>query len=231
MSLVRKLIDCSSNILGKAKRHQRVKTSEDMELIRLNLGCGLAVIPNWINIDGSLNALLANMPSFFHRVIYRITGANRYYSKDEYCRLLGNHVFVHHDLSRSIPFNDGTVDCIYSAHFLEQLYRVDAQRILDESYRVLKPGGTTRIPDLEYAFKLYKSGQRHEMLADYFFVEDDGSYYARHKYMYGFTLLSEALFRAGFHNIRRCEYQQGVVPDVAMLDNRPDESLFVEATC
>ena len=68
------------------------------------------------------------------------------------------------------------------------------------------------------------------MLGNYFFVEDDDSHYARHKYMYDFALLSEALSSAGFHDIRRCGYRQGATPDLEALDNRPDESLFVEAT-
>ena len=232
MRLVRRLIDFSSRLLGAAKRRQRARIPEGMNSVRLNLGCGLAVVQGWINVDGSLNALIAGLPRRLHRLAYHMTGASRYYTKDEYCRLLGEHVFVHHDLAFGIPFDKSTVDFVYSSHFLEHLYRADAQRILHESFRVLKLGGTIRIsvPDLEYAVSLYHAGKRHEMLGNYFFVEDDDSHYARHKYMYDFALLSEALSSAGFRDIRRCEYQQGVTPDLEMLDNRPDESLFVEAT-
>ncbi len=232
MRLLRRLIDSSSRLLGAAKRHQRVKVPAGIDSVRLNLGCGLAVAQGWFNVDGSLNALIAGLPRPFHGIAYRMTGANRYYSKEEYCRLLGNHIFVHHDLAYGIPFHDETVDFVYSSHFLEHLYRADAQRILSESYRVLKPGGTIRVsvPDLEYAVSLYHSGKRHEMLGNYFFVEDDDSHYARHKYMYDFDLLSEALSSAGFTGIRRCEYQKGLTPDLEKLDNRPEESLFVEAT-
>ena len=68
------------------------------------------------------------------------------------------------------------------------------------------------------------------MLSDYFFVEDKESYYARHKYMYDFDLLSEMLQNAGFSNIVRRDYRQGATPDLAVLDNRPDETLYVEAS-
>jgi len=218
--------------LGAAKRRQRVRVPQGIDSVRLNLGCGLAVAPGWFNVDGSLNALIAGLPRHLHGLAYRLTGANRYYTRDEYCRLLGNHVFVHHDLAYGIPFADGTADFVYSSHFLEHLYRADAQRILQESFRVLKPGGTIRVsvPDLEYAISLYHAGKRREMLGNYFFVEDDDSHYARHKYMYDFALLSEALAEVGFRDIRRCGYRQGATPDLDMLDNRPDESLFVEAT-
>ena len=57
----------------------------------------------------------------------------------------------------------------------------------------------------------------------------EGSYLARHKYMYDFELIKEALEQAGFSNVTRCEYQQGKTPDVKVLDVYPEVSLFVEA--
>jgi predicted SAM-dependent methyltransferase len=229
MGMMRSLVDTFSQTLGKIKKNQR-KAYSDRAVIKINLGCGLAVAPGWVNIDGSLNSLVANLPAFFHKLAYRMTGANRYYSEQEYCRLLGHHTFVHHDLSYGIPFNDNAVDFVYSSHFLEHLFLRDAQALLKESLRVLKPGGVVRVsvPDLAYAVKIYNEGQKREMLENYFFVNDDDSYYARHKYMYDFSLLSEELQKAGFKNIKLCSYQQGATPDLQILDNRPDESLFVE---
>ena len=232
MRFARKLIDFSSTLLGSIKRNNKIILPTNLNLVSINLGCGLAVAKGWINVDGSLNALIAVLPKFLHQFAYRLTGANRYYSIDQYCHLLGDHHFVHHDLAYGIPFKDGVVDFIYSSHFLEHLFYKDAQHLLKESYRVLKAGGIIRIsvPDLEYAVDLYHSGKKHEMLGNYFFVEDDASNYARHKYMYDFDLLSESLSHAGFQNIRRCNYQEGLTPDLEKLDNRPEESLFVEAT-
>ena len=122
MRLARRLIDFSSRMLGAAKRRQRVRIPQGMRSVRLNLGCGLAVAPGWINVDGSLNALIAGLPQRFHGLAYRMTGASRYYTKDEYCRLLEQHIFVHHDLAHGIPFAGGTADFLYSSHFLEHLY-------------------------------------------------------------------------------------------------------------
>jgi SAM-dependent methyltransferase len=185
----------------------------------------------WVNIDGSLNALVASLPGFTHRLMYRLTGARQYYSESEYCRLLGEHVFIHHDLATGIPLRDGVADFIYSSHFFEHLYRKDAMNLLEECHRVLKPGGMLRLslPDLEYAISLYTAGRKDEMLQNYFFVEDADNHYSRHKYMYDNEMLSSLLAQAGFRDIARCSYREGQVPDSAVLDNRPDESLFVEA--
>jgi len=228
---MRRLVDGVTLLVGKINCRRRVALPADYSPVKVNLGCGLAVAPGWINIDGSLNALIASLPRFLHRMAYSLTGANAYYSESEYCRLLGEYHFVHHDLTQGLPLADGVVDYVYSSHFIEHLSRNDAAHLLRETYRVLKPGGTLRIsvPDLEYAFSLYKAGEKEKMLSDYFFVESDDSYYARHKYMYDFNMLVDALLQVGFQDIRRCSFRQGLTPDIEMLDNRPSDSLFVEA--
>ena len=148
---IRNIVDAFTRTFGKLKKSHTVKL--DGQMIKLNLGCGLAVCGDWINVDGSLNALIAGRPGFVHRFMYRLSGANRYYSQDEYCRLLGQHRFIHHDLSYGIPVHDNTADFVYSSHFLEHLFRNDVENLLKDSFRVLKSGGVVRIcvHDLEFA--------------------------------------------------------------------------------
>jgi predicted SAM-dependent methyltransferase len=201
-------------------------------LVKVNLGCGLAVAKGWLNVDASLNALVASWPSAFHKLLYRLSGANQYYSLSDYCALLRDHVFVHRDLSQKLPFPDQSVDYLYCSHFLEHLSRPDALRLLKESHRVLKSSGTLRIcvPDLAHALMLYQRGEAKKMLESYFFVEDLDSSMARHRYMYDYSLLKEALEASGFPSVMRREYRKGITPDLQILDNRPEETLFVEAT-
>ncbi len=230
MKLLRKTIDVVSLLLGKIKYKQSISIPND-SIVKVNLGCGLAVAPGWINIDGSLNALVATLPAWIHKIAYRLTGAKNYYSEKEYLCLLRNNRFVHHDLSYGLPISDSSVDILYSSHFIEHLFRNDAINLLKESFRVLKPKGILRVsvPDLEYAISLYSNGEKEKMLSAYFFVDDDDSYYARHKYMYDYSMISGILKNVGFKDVYRCDYQQGQALDLNFLDNRPDESLFVEA--
>lgn len=218
-------------MLGRLKRRRRLSLPTGNALIKVNIGCGLAVAPGWINIDGSLNAFISTFPTFLHRIAYRFSGANQYYTEADYCRILGTHRFIHHDLAYGLPITTGVVDFLYTSHFIEHLFRKDAETLLKEIYRALKPGGTVRIsvPDLEYALSLYTKGEKDKMLSSYFFVDSDESYYACHKYMYDYLMLEEAMKQTGFQNICRCNFREGCTPDIEILDNRSEESLFVEA--
>ncbi len=231
--MLRRFIDYLIDILGRTKRNRKILPQPDSQdgLVKVNLGCGLRVANGWLNIDGSLNALIASSPSWTHHLVYRFSGASNYYSLDQYCRILKEHKFLFHNLSLSLPLHDQSVDIIYSSHFFEHLFKGEAAKLLKSCYRALKPGGLIRIsiPDLAYAISLYSLGKKTEMLDNYFFVENRGSYLARHKYMYDFELIKQALEEAGFSNVKRYEYQQGNVPDLDKLDVYPEESLFVEA--
>lgn len=63
------------------------------------------------------------------------------------------------DITKGLPYPDGSFDVCYSSHVLEHLDRGQAKRFVDECRRVLKPGGVVRIvvPDLEGIAKNYLS--------------------------------------------------------------------------
>jgi len=73
-----------------------------------------------------------------------------------------------------LPFEDQSIDAIYSSHFLEHLKVEEAKFVLKESHRILKPLGVIRIvvPDLEnvcreYLKNLEKVGQDEESKKKY----------------------------------------------------------------
>lgn len=233
MKIIRLIIDSSVRLLGWMRARRKVNPDTQLSdgRVCVNLGCGLAVAKGWINVDASLNALFGGAPVWVLKILYRISGANRYYSLEQYCDLLREHRFVFHDLGRSFPFTESSLDVIFSSHFFEHLFKNDAERLMRDAFAALKPGGVLRIavPDLAHAVALYHAGHKQQMLEDYFFVNDLSSYLARHKYMYDYELLEAALKRSGFERVQRCEYRQGMAPDIEQLDNRPEETLFVEA--
>ena len=226
--MLRYALDTFNRLTGWAKRGRRIRAAD--RVVKVNLGSALMVAPGWVNVDASLNALIAGAPASVLRMAYRWSGSRALYSREEYCRILQQHRFLHVDFEHGLPFEDRSVDFVFSSHLLEHLYIDEAARLLREIYRVLKAGGLVRIavPDLEHAFQLYRQGERTKALA-YFFSDSRIGALNRHQYMYDFALLCQALQRAGFSDVLRCSFRQGNLPDLDLLDNRPEESLYVEA--
>lgn len=216
-----------NSFIASVKRHRRIKPSDS--LVKINLGCGLAVAPGWVNIDGSLNALFSRLPTPFLKTLYKLSGAKEWYSQSQYVSIIKGHDFLHHNLVYGVPFRDGSVDYVYSSHWLEHLFKEDAERLLGESHRVLKRGGRIRIcvPDLEHAISQYLQGSKEKALQYFFSTSTDGQL-GRHYYLYDAEMLAALLGKVGFKDIVRCGYQEGQTPDLDKLDNRPDETLYME---
>jgi len=224
--MLRRLIDLGTNFVCWTKRNSVVDPKD--EVVKVNMGSGLSVAAGWTNVDASMNVFFSRWPRFILRMLYRTSGFKQWYSRDEYCNTLRDRVFVHHNVKYGIPFPDQSVDYLYSSHLLEHLLREDAKTLLKAARRVLKKGGVIRtcVPDLEYPILLYQKGDREEAMDcffTYFSLHD-------HKYMYDFDLLKQLLEEVGFTSIERCSYREGKTPDVDVLDNRPEGTLYVEAS-
>lgn len=210
------------------KKGQRVASNGSPVMV--NLGSGLTVAPGWIHVDGSLNALVSRLPEALLKILYQWSDNRQWFSQEQYVRILAEHRFVHHRLQYGVPFHDEAVDVIYSSHALEHIFLEEAQALLQDAYRALKKGGLIRlaVPDLEHAFRLYQSGAKEQAL-EFFFNRNRSGYLNHHHYMYDFEMLKNFLEKAGFVEVERCSFGKGMMKDAAILDNRPEESLFVEA--
>jgi predicted SAM-dependent methyltransferase len=64
---------------------------------------------------------------------------------------------IQYDLNKGIPFDNNSVDVVYSSHVLEHFSNQQADFLLSECYRVLKKDGIVRVvvPDLESICKEY----------------------------------------------------------------------------
>lgn len=52
--------------------------------------------------------------------------------------------------NQGIPFPDNTFDVVYHSHFMEKLTRDEGKNIIEECFRVLRPGGLMRIITLDF---------------------------------------------------------------------------------
>ena len=228
--MIRSMINISVHTITWISRNRRMKPKGN-DRVKLNLGSGLKVSAGWINIDGSLNALISSWPKIIQKVLYKMSGSRQNYSFQEYHAILKNHHFVCYNLAFGVPLVDNCADFIYCSHLLEHLTKQQGINLTREMYRVLREHGTARIvvPDLARAISLYCSGEKEEALKMFYSDQDGSNDFARHKYMYDFEILRSLLTDAGFTQVTHCQYRQGKTPDIDFLDSRPQSSLFVEA--
>lgn len=117
-------------------------------------------------------------------------------------------------------FGDGVVDLIYSSHSLEYFDRQDAEGVLVEWRRVLKPGGKLRlaVPDFDSLIDVYKrTGELARVLGPLYgrmeIETPDGPTKLFHKTTYSFDSLKTLLEAQGFSNVRRYDWQDTIHKD------------------
>jgi len=113
-------------------------------LKKVNLGCGPVGKDDWINVDWGILAFLHRIP-FFEKTLLK----TRLFPKGYNVRWPKN--LKLHNCKKKLPFKNNSVDFIYTSHFLEHFKKFEAEKIVKDCFRVLKPGGAIRItvPDLE----------------------------------------------------------------------------------
>lgn len=156
------------------------------------------------------------------------------------------------DCRRSLPFDDISVQCIFTEHFFEHLdYTEEIPVILSECLRVLRPGGVIRIivPDAEKYLRAYcEPGwealtKLRDLRADHFDRYTHGTYGTKmelinevfrqaysHKFAWDHDTFDRVLRHVGFASVHRAQFGQSLDPALAIdFADRAHESLYVEA--
>jgi SAM-dependent methyltransferase len=207
---------------------------------RLNLGCGPNAPAGWVNVDGSWNAWFSHHKRLRSalQLIGIINSSNQ--------GAQWNVSPVVHDLRKPLPFQENTFSAIYASHVLEHLYRVEADALLAECKRVLKPGGVVRlvVPDLHSLVLDYLKSRNgdstpatrwsaadslNEKLAFRSAQPPGGNmvfkFYAlwkdfhSHKWMYDSDSLSHYLEAAGFEPVEKREFRCSEIPGIEEVED------------
>jgi len=160
------------------------------------------------------------------------------------------------DVTKKFPFADETFDYVFSEHMIEHLSYAQGRQMLDECFRVLRPGGTLRLstPDLSFLIDLY--GKEKSMLQDCYirwvtekfidgapacedtFVINNFVRNWGHTFIYDEKTLRSSLEKSQFTGIVRCNLNESLHQDLRNLENErrlPDgfvrlETFTLEAT-
>lgn len=145
---------------------------------------------------------------------------------------------MHLDLRQPLPFNEGSVEFVFAEHFIEHVERHEAQRLLSDLCRVLKPGGTIRLatPDLRFLAATYLAGNINEW-GDLWRPQtpaelmNGGMRYWGHQYLYDAEDLESLLFECGFTRRTYVNWRESSHEDLRQLETRPfHQDLIIEAS-
>lgn len=125
--------------------------------------------------------------------------------------------YIVKDCGKPLPFSPNSVDHILASHFLEHLYKQEAEEVLRGFYHVLNPGGTLHVvvPDLAYRTRRYvdkigSEGSADEFVDSLLFTKSKhpgfllrwrefiGGFGLLHRWMYDEPAMRSMLERAGF---------------------------------
>ena len=216
---------------------------------KVNLGSGTTCLDDWINIESSFNARLAKYPRFRY-LLFKIGILPKKYYEVPWSDYIQN--IMVRDVRKKLPFDDESIDFIYSSHLIEHLRKDEAEKVLKECFRVLKKGGLIRlvVPDLELMARNYlkeikeiRNEEKEIIFPSERFLDILGmgeknkipfilkifSKSGRHRWMYDQLSLTALLKSCGFVDMQKRSYKVGSCPDIEFLDNRPEHSLYLEA--
>lgn len=164
------------------------------------------------------------------------------------------------DLRHPLPFNDNSIDIVFSSHFIEHIELLEFRELLREIKRILKPEGWVRLvtPDMEiWVEKLYnKDKEFFEIYRNQVIKHFGPSYYLSkltnplqmlnimlfvwgHKWMWNFETLKSELLNLDFENITHQKFLKSNIPNIGEIENilpqsillsRNAESIYIEAS-
>ncbi len=143
------------------------------------------------------------------------------------------------DVTKGLPYKDGSVDGIYSEHFIEHLTQKNIVAFLRECRRVLKPGGRVRIatPDLDELIRQYIEndwGQPWLKQYGYEWIRTRAEYLNislrdwGHAWVMDQEELSRLAASAGFESIKRCSLNESTDMHLVNLETRNESTLIME---
>lgn len=147
------------------------------------------------------------------------------------------------DITQGLPFEEESVDLIFSEHVFEHFTLEEGQSLLQDWYRVLRPRGGIRIavPGLEEIIDKYLSGdwRKDPWVKSWGYSNKTGAEYINaafykwdHKCIYDSVLLSKSILEAGFTKVCRQQYRKSGIKDLENLERRSEKesTLIIEGT-
>lgn len=181
--------------------------------LNINVGSGRYPMKGFVNLDNSI--FLRTLP--FYGLLKPFLSSGQRSIFEEYRAAVAGNTYRVHNCIKKLPYAAASVDHILCSHFLEHVFRDQAQAILRDFRRVLRPSTGTMhliVPDIRSRAESYLHSQD-PFAADQFIdstilssarrpslryrlMEINGSFGLQHRWMYDKSSLSELVAEAGF---------------------------------
>lgn len=151
--------------------------------------------------------------------------------------------FMQYDVTKKVREEDNTVECIIASHLIEHLNKKNGKKLVEECYRVLKPGGVLRLatPDPRIIASKYLDGSISDFAIFNVGVSDDEADNAQsfwnlivpgHKVIHDSVSLKNLLEEAGFINVHVMEFNQSRSEIIRKqtYDLHPSISFYMECS-
>ncbi len=127
---------------------------KELNEIKVNIGCGTVFVDEWVNVDifaGKLTKLLEYRKIRFFLLKLGLV------DKGTAIRGLPKY-WVSADLTKKLPFKSNTVNYVFCSHLIEHLEKSNAELLIKEILRILRPNGCVRIvvPNLQFLVEKYQ---------------------------------------------------------------------------
>ncbi len=151
-----------------------------------------------------------------------------------------NHV-VYMDATKTFPFGDNTLDYVFAEHMIEHIPYGDADFMIKECFRVLKPQGKIRIatPNLMGAIQVLQNPDtpEHKEYIDHYynlfidqgvprdpaFVVNKLFYGFKHRFIHTEFTLTHLLETNGFNHVRKYEVGESNDPELTGVEQHMNE--------
>jgi len=193
---------------------------------RLHIGCFNQPIDGWYNTDITPHIWLSRIPGA--PLVCRYLGLISEERLGEHRAGIYRSVY-YLDAIKRFPHAENSFEAVFCSHTLEHIHPSFVPGLFSEVLRVLLPGGIFRVavPSLELAIKSYRQDAPAVCL-NMIFENNHRFTKNTHKWMYTEESLAKVFRESGFVAVKPQRYRTGRLPNVEVIDNRPENSIYVE---
>lgn len=208
--------------------------------MKLNLGSGPVFVPGFINLDNSPNLYLRRL-SWLKKLLFNLGILNAQHLINWDTRIVHKNI-----LKLNYPQN--SIDFIYSSHFLEHIFFYQSEQLLKNCLKILKPKGMLRLalPDYDLFIDEYTSNRSLNPYDALFVFEQRllshplnkpnklENLVLRNSHIHkwhptkGFVF--KLLIDIGFKDVSVKNYREGSFPDLDLIENRAENTFYIEAS-